>query len=81
MLIGNESIRLYGRVDREETDQLLSRLTAGALYAFRDSIASGYLSLEGGVRVGLCGSAAYDGQDLVGISDMRSLLFRIPSGK
>ena len=81
MLVGNESLRLFGRIDREDTDKLLSRLTGGALYAYRDSIASGYLSLDGGVRVGLCGSAAYDGQDLVGIRDMRSLLFRIPSGK
>ncbi len=81
MLIGNESVRLYGRVDREEIDKLVPRLTGGALYAFRDSIASGYLSLEGGIRVGLCGSASYDGQDLVGISDIRSLLFRIPSGR
>ena len=81
MLIGDEHICLFGRIDRVEMDELMSRLTGGALYAYRDSIASGYLSLEGGVRVGLCGSAAYDGDDLVGIRDMRSLLFRIPSGK
>ncbi len=81
ILIGEESLRLFGRICRDEADELLSRLTGGALYAHRDSIASGFLSLEGGVRVGLCGSAAYDGQDLVGIRDMRSILFRIPSGK
>lgn len=81
LLIGSESIRLYRSIDRDETDALMSRLVGGALYAHRDSIASGYLSLEGGVRVGVCGSAAYDGERLVGVSDMRSLIFRIPSGR
>lgn len=81
MLVGEERVRLFCRISREEMEGIISRMTGDALYAFRDSIASGYISLEGGVRVGLCGSAAYDGQDLVGISDMRSLLFRIPSGE
>lgn len=81
MLIGKEQVCLFGRVDREEMDELMSRLTGGALYAYRDSIASGYISIDGGVRVGLCGSAAYDGDELVGIREMRSLLFRIPSGR
>ena len=81
MLIGNEWIRLYRSIGREETDELMSRLLGGALYAHRDSIASGYLSLDGGVRVGVCGSAAYDGERLVGVSNMRSLIFRIPSGR
>ena len=81
ILIGQENIRLYHRMNGEELETLLSRLIGGALYAHRDSIASGYISLDRGIRVGICGSAAYDGQRLVGISDMRSLLFRIPSGR
>lgn len=76
-----EDIGLLQRVGREECRLLVSRLIGGALYAHRDSIASGYLSLEGGVRVGVCGSAAYDGGRLVGINDIRTLLFRIPTGK
>lgn len=81
LLIGNESIRLYRTVSKDEMDGLIHRLTGGALYAHRDSIASGYLSMEGGVRVGLGGSAAYELDRLVGVSNMRSLVFRIPSGK
>ncbi len=81
LIIGGESIRLYRTIGREESDALMSRLIGDALYAHRDSIASGYLSLGDGVRVGVCGSAAYDGDRLVGVSDMRSLVFRIPSGR
>ena len=79
--LGGESIRLYHGVDSEEIDGILSRITCGALYAHRDSIASGYISLRGGVRVGVCGYAAYEGEGLVGVSDIRSLVFRIPSGE
>lgn len=81
LLIGRENIRLYGRVDADMTAEIVDRLLGGALYAHRDSIASGYISLKGGIRVGICGSAAYEGGRLVGVSDMRSLLFRIPSGE
>ena len=81
MLIGGENIRLYGRLDRDMLSEVVDRLLGGALYAHRDSIASGYISLEGGIRVGVCGSAAYEDGRLVGVGDMRSLLFRIPTGE
>ena len=81
ILIERENVRLYHRMSDNDVEILISRLIGGALYAHRDSIASGYVSLDRGIRVGICGSTAYDGQKLVGISDMRSLLFRIPSGK
>lgn len=81
ILIGRESLRLYSCLCRSEMDGLVARLVDGALYAHRDSIASGYISIGRGVRVGICGYAAYEGGRLVGVSDMRSLLFRIPSGR
>lgn len=81
LLLSGESIRLYYRIDREETEILMERLLDGALYAHRDGIASGYVCLDGGIRVGLCGSARYDGEGLVGVGEMRSLLFRIPTGE
>ena len=80
LLIGRENLRLFSTVDKEQIDALVDRLLDGALYAHRDSIAEGYISLEGGIRVGICGSAAYDGDRLVGVGNMSSLLFRIPSG-
>lgn len=81
IIIGGESVALSYRLSREECEALVRRLVDGALYAHRDSIAEGYISLSGGVRVGVCGSARYESDRLVGISDMRSLLFRIPTGR
>ena len=79
--LGRENIHLTSRVDEADMAEMIERLTGGALYAHRDSIAEGFISLPGGIRVGVCGSAAYDGEKLVGISNMSSLLFRIPTGE
>ena len=81
VVIGGERLGLAYRITREECEWLFGRLIDGALYAHRDSIAEGYISLEGGVRVGISGSARYESDRLVGISDIRSLLFRIPTGR
>ncbi len=78
MICGEESITLFSRVDKSSVDGLVERLLDGALYAHRDSIASGYISIGGGVRVGICGHARYEGERLVGVSEISSLLFRIP---
>ena len=78
MLFGNETIPLFTPVSVEEAEEIVARLSDGALYAHRDSIASGYITVEQGIRVGICGFARYEGDRLVGVSDMRSLLFRIP---
>ena len=81
ILIGRDEISLLSSVDEVEMDVLFDRLIGGALYAHRDSIAEGYISIGRGVRVGVCGRASYDGSGLVGISDMTSLVFRIPTGE
>ena len=78
ILHGRESIPLISRISSEEINQTTKKLAEGALYAQRDNIASGYITLRGGVRVGICGYAKYDGDKLVGVSEIRSLLFRIP---
>lgn len=76
--IGREEIRLFSSVSRVEMDEIMDKLTGGALYAHRDSIAEGFISLGRGIRVGVCGSASYDGGDLVGIKNISSLLIRVP---
>lgn len=77
----DESVTLFTPVDKNAMGEIVERLLDGALYAHRDSIASGYVSIGGGVRVGICGHARYEGGGLVGVSNISSLLFRIPSGE
>ena len=79
--VGEENIPLFESVSPDECELFVRELCDGALYAHRDSIASGYITLDGGVRVGICGFARYDDDRLVGVSDTRSLVFRFPGGK
>ena len=79
VIISGEKIRLAGSVGGEETEKILSLLCEGSLYAYRDRIREGYISLDGGIRVGICAEARYDSGRLVGVSNVSSLVFRIPT--
>ena len=78
-LIGGERIFLGVEVTAHDMDIAVHRLCGGAIYAHRDTISEGFISLVGGVRVGICGQARYESDRLVGVSDVSSLVFRIPT--
>jgi stage III sporulation protein AA len=80
VLLG-ERIFLTARPAPEEIKKTVAEICGGALFAHRSSIAEGYVSLPGGVRVGIVGQARYEKDELVGVSDISSLVFRIPTGK
>ena len=81
LAFGCESVPLYYTVKRSEAEHIVSALCEGALYACRESLTNGYLTIAGGIRVGVCGYARYEGGSLVGVSDMRSFVFRLPAEK
>ncbi len=80
VLVLGERIMLSSEIGRDDMESCLMKLSGESLYAHRDSIAKGYISLEGGIRVGISGHASYDGDKLVGVSEISSFVFRIPSG-
>lgn len=61
-----------------ELQALLLALCGGSLYAFRDPLSEGYLDLGGGVRLGIAGRAVTEGGRTVGVTDVSSLVFRLP---
>lgn len=80
IIIAGERLFLSTPSCFEEVNRTFSLLCEGAVYARRDGIRDGYISLPRGVRVGVCGTARYDAGRLVGINDISSLVFRIPTG-
>ena len=78
--IGGRDLPLVSRLVNEKMDDIVVSLCHGALYAYRDSIIEGYVNMKGGVRVGIGGHAGYDSGRCVGVGDVSSLVFRIPSG-
>ena len=81
ILAFGERIYLCTELSPEDMRATVARLCGGALYAHRDTLCEGYISIEGGIRVGVCGQARYEGGRIVGISEVSSLSFRFPTAE
>ena len=64
--------------DEREMRRLLQIMCGGSLYAHTQTINRGYLTLEGGIRVGVCGSAATENGQMIGVGNVTGLTVRIP---
>ena len=80
-VICSQRIFLSHKLCEEEIRSCFLSLCEGSLYAYRDSISEGYITMPGAIRVGIAGKASYESGKLVGISDITSLVFRIPTLK
>lgn len=73
-------LELSAPLNQNEIDLTVDRLCGGSLYAHGDTIKQGYISVEGGIRAGVSGRAAYDGGRMVGISEINGICIRLPHG-
>ncbi len=78
---GGEKITLHSSVSESDAEMILQNATGPSAYRSKDMLLDGYIPLGGGVRLGVCGQARYNGGELVGISSVSSLVFRIPASK
>ncbi len=65
-------------LSEKDMNDILKRMCGGSLYAFSQTINQGYLTMSGGIRVGVCGTAAVEGGTVIGISAISGLMIRIP---
>jgi len=49
-----------------------------SLYAYSQTICQGYVTMEGGIRVGVCGRAAVEGGRIIGVGEITGLTVRVP---
>ena len=80
--VGGQNHPVAVTLEQEQMDALLVRLCEGSLYAHRDSINQGFLALEGGIRVGVCGRAFLESEggraDVLAVRDVDALCIRFP---
>ena len=65
-----------------DTDMLtrcMQRLCEGSVYAYQRQLRQGFITLSGGIRVGVAGRAIMQGQGVSGVCDVTSLCFRLPA--
>ena len=74
---GGKNIPLGIRFGRGVIDGIVDLLCDGSLYAYADTISQGYVTSQG-IRVGIVGRAAVEGERIIGIYDVSALCFRLP---
>ena len=79
VVAGGRNILLRTVLSATEMTATLTRMCGGSLYTHAPTIAEGYLTLDGGVRVGVCGRAACEQGEVIGVYDVSGLCIRIPA--
>lgn len=78
LVIGGENLRLNAVLSGAEMDALLPALCEGSLYTHGETVCRGFLTLKGGVRVGLCGRANTVGGRVTGVCEITTFAIRLP---
>lgn len=63
--------------EQEDIDYVIKIATSRSLYAVEESVTRGYISCEGGIRIGLAGEAVLDNGRLRSVKNINSIVIRI----
>ena len=66
------------RVAAEELESTLECATGASVHAVESGMANGFVSVSGGIRLGICGTAVMHGDKLHCIRNLSSIAIRIP---
>ena len=62
---------------KEMINYITERLTGGSFYSVKENIKEGFVTVHGGHRIGICGTAVYDDSASFHIRNISSLCFRV----
>jgi len=79
--IGQETQTIDYIVKQQEVLQAFERICENSVYSYRRQICDGYITIKGGNRVGIVGSAVVDNGQVININYISSLNFRIARQK
>lgn len=66
------------RTAPEELGEVFAQICGYSVFSHEQEIRRGFVLTERGIRVGLCGTAVTDGEEIKTVRDVTSLIFRIP---
>jgi len=64
-------------VNKKDIDEILGNLTGNSIHAYENEIKKGFITVEGGHRVGISGDLVYDKDGIKGFKNITSLNMRI----
>ena len=73
----NEEKIIQYKLNNEEMINILQRICDNSIYSYQNQICNGYITLKGGNRVGITGSAVTQEGQVTNIKNISSLNFRI----
>lgn len=65
------------QISTNEILQTLEKLCENSIYAYKNQICEGFLTIKGGHRIGITGTAVTDGKQILNLKYITSLNFRI----
>lgn len=74
----NQTYQTSCLISKQDIDYVLEKICEGSIYAFSEQIKNGFITCEGGYRVGLVGDAITQNQAITNIKNISGLNIRIP---
>jgi stage III sporulation protein AA len=62
----------------EWIEETVLKASGFSIYTVSEQMKAGYISVKGGIRIGICGETVYDGENLKTIKNISSLNIRLP---
>lgn len=75
--VGQEEINIQYIVSTKDVLEILQRICDNSIYTYQSQICNGYITIKGGHRVGITGSAVLENGQVINISHIYSLNFRV----
>lgn len=76
-IVNNNEIKTGYIAKLEDIKAIIQRISSYSIYAFEEEIKQGYITIQGGHRVGICGTCVLDGGQLKTIKNISSINIRI----
>lgn len=77
LVCNNQEFKLNYIATIEDIKIILQRISNYSIYAFEDEIKQGYITIQGGHRVGLCGSCVIDKNSVKTMKNISSINIRV----
>ena len=74
---GTERCMEGSRVTGEWLEEIIARATGHAVFSAQNMLKNGFVTVKGGHRLGICGTAVYHGNEITGFQEISSVNLRV----
>ena len=75
--IGQDKVELNYKITKEDMQDIFENICEKSVYSYTKQISEGFITIKGGNRVGIVGTAVIDNGKIINVNDISSLNFRI----